>query len=84
MNGWAWKSRHLLLHAPVISKQGSAAKASLDIARDVYNPLLWSVCLQTENGMNAISVHHTESAARNKILRMKGSTPMISMKQGRD
>ncbi|MFZ0510308.1 MAG: hypothetical protein WAM14_01770 [Candidatus Nitrosopolaris sp.] len=84
MNGWAWKSRHLLVTAPVISKQGSTVKASLDIARDVYNPLLWSVSLQTENGMHAINVHQTEGAARNKILRMKGSTPMIPMKQRRD
>ncbi|MGA9153837.1 MAG: hypothetical protein WBZ36_24925 [Candidatus Nitrosopolaris sp.] len=78
MNGW-----HLLLHAPVISKQEPAVKASLDIARDVYNPLLWSVCLQTENGAKAISVHHTESAARNKILKMKGSTPMMCLTLGR-
>jgi hypothetical protein len=84
MNGWAWKSRHLLLTAPVISKQGSTVKASLDIARDVYNPLLWSVSLQNENGMHTITVHQTEGAARKKIGRMKGITPMISMKQGRD
>jgi hypothetical protein len=83
MNGWD-KSRHLLLTAPVVSKQGSVVKASLDIEGDVYNPLLWSVCLQTESGIHAIIVHHTESAARNKILRMKGITPMIPMKQGRD
>jgi hypothetical protein len=82
MNGRAW-SRHLLLNAPVISKQ-RVVKASLDIEGDVYNPLLWSVCLQTENGIHTIIVHHTESAARNKILRMKGITPMIPVKQGRD
>jgi hypothetical protein len=75
MNGRAW-SRHLLLNAPVISKQ-RVVKASLDIEGDVYNPLLWSVCLQTENGIQVVSVHHTESAARNKILRMKGSASMM-------
>ena len=73
MNGWAWKSRHILLHAPVISKQGRAIPATLDVAQDVYNPLLWSVCLQTENGTRAISVHQTEIAARKKILRMYGA-----------
>jgi hypothetical protein len=66
-----------LLTAPVVSKQGSATKASLDIAQDIYNPLRWSVCLQTENGIQVVSVHHTESAARNKILRMKGSASMM-------
>jgi hypothetical protein len=75
MNGWMWKTKQLLLHAPVISKLPTASKARLCVQEDIYNPLLWSVVLQTDNGMRALSVHPTRFAAEHKMLRMKGMWP---------
>ena len=84
MNAWGWKSGHLLpyrwkqhtrqllLHAPVISKQIIPGTTKLRIVRDVGNPLLWAVVLQTDNGMRTISVHHSRGWAAVKIQRMKG------------
>jgi len=89
MNGWGWQSGHLLprrwkqhtrqllLHAPVISKRNIPGTTKLSIVRDVCNPLLWIVVLQTDNGMHAISVHQWRGGAAMKIERMKGrSSPL--------
>ena len=73
MNGWTWKTKQLLLHAPVISKLPTASKARLCVQEDIYNPLLWSVVLQTDNGARALSVHPTKFGAERKMFRMKGS-----------
>jgi hypothetical protein len=72
MNGWTRKSKQLLLHARVIPKRPANDKAKLSITMDLYNPLLWSVGLQTNNGFQAISVHHSRYGAEQKIQRIKG------------
>jgi hypothetical protein len=83
MNGWLWNTRHLLLHAPLISKAATNDKAKLSIIRDLYNPLLWSVGLQTNNGFHAISVHHSMNGAAQKIQRIRGNQLMIQSQKYR-
>jgi hypothetical protein len=73
MNGWMWKTKQLLLHAPVMPKQDTANKARLCVLEDIYNPLLWSVVLQTDNGARVLSVHPTKSKAKRKMFSMKGT-----------
>jgi hypothetical protein len=63
MNGRMWKTKQLLLDAPIIPKQATADKARLCILEDIFNPLLWAVVLQTDNGVRALSVHPTRFAA---------------------
>jgi hypothetical protein len=75
MNGWKWKTKQLLLHAPVISKLPTASKARLCVQEDLYNPLLWSVLLQTDNGARVLSVHPTKAKAKRKMFSMKGTRP---------
>jgi hypothetical protein len=77
MNGWIWKSKQLLLHARVISKPATSDNTKLSVTRDIYNPLLWSVGLQTNSGFHTISVHHSRYGAVQKIHRIKGSKSMI-------
>jgi hypothetical protein len=84
MNGWTWKTKQLLLHAPVITKHPTAGEARLRVEEDIYNSLLWSVLLQTDTGTHVISVNSTKFGAERKMLRMKGMWPITPKRQEAD